>query len=160
MTNTLISPLQVIRRAFAADACLPPDAVTEADVAAAEQRYLVPVIGHALHQRLLGSLPANADFIERWIAPPLALCVRLLVQPRLDIRTGRCGTTAPQPADARAADASARRESRRALLAEADTLLHRLSDELDAHPETYPEYLPGENVLHRCSIHGKLVQIY
>ena len=43
--NTLISPTQVVQLAFPPDACLPPEAVTEADIAAAAQRYLIPVIG-------------------------------------------------------------------------------------------------------------------
>lgn len=43
--KTLITPLQVLRLAFGEGEYLPPESVTEADIAAAERRYLVPVIG-------------------------------------------------------------------------------------------------------------------
>ena len=92
--NTLITPAQALRRAFTPDEPLPPATIDEAAVAAAEHRYIVPVIGKALHEKLLSG--AHAEFRDGYLAAPIALFVRLLVQPRLDIRTGQCGTTAPK----------------------------------------------------------------
>ena len=45
--NTLITPAQALRRAFTPDEPLPPATIDEAAVAAAEHRYIVPVIGKA-----------------------------------------------------------------------------------------------------------------
>lgn len=91
--NTLITPTQVVRLAFSPDESLPPEAVTDADIAAAAQRYLIPVIGSPLYERLMTEV--DRSFIDHYVAAPLALFTRLLIQPRLDIRTGRCGTTSP-----------------------------------------------------------------
>ena len=154
--HTLITPVQALRLAFAPDECLTPDALTEADLAAAEVRYLHPVLGEALCERL-----RNADdrsFVDCFLAPPLALFARLLAQPRLDIRTGRTGTAAPRPDGAAAAPAEARRALRQSLLTEARSLLRQAVARIESDPAAFPDYHAGRNVLHRCSIHGKLVQ--
>lgn len=153
--NTLVTPLQVLKLAFGEGEYLPPEIIAEADIAGAEQRHIVPVVGRALYEKLLaGSYP---DFRTEYLASPAALFTRAVLQPRLDVRTGQCGTTAPKSAYAQPAGDTARRHLRRALLAQARTLLHALSDHLDAHPSDYPEYAPEKNVLHRVLIAGGLV---
>lgn len=92
--KTLITPLQVLRLAFGEGEYLPPESVTEADIAAAERRYLVPVIGLTLYEKLLGG--ACADFRTGYLEAPAALFTRAVLQPRLDVRTGQCGTTVPK----------------------------------------------------------------
>ena len=154
--NTLISPGQALRLAFAPDECLPPDAVTAADIAAAEERYLVPVLGRALHSRLLND--NDRSFVDGYLAAPLALYTRLLLQPRLDVRAGRSGTTVPKSDNASPAGAAACRSVRAALLTEARSLLRRAVARIESYPESFPEYRPAQNVLNRCSLHGKLVQ--
>ena len=58
----LISPTRALRLAFAAEECLPPGTVAEADIAAAEERYILPVVGPKLYERLLaGAYPALAE---------------------------------------------------------------------------------------------------
>ena len=42
--NTLITPAQAVALAFADGEYLAPESVTQSDIAAAEQRYLVPII--------------------------------------------------------------------------------------------------------------------
>ena len=49
--KTLVTPLQALRLAFLEGEALPPGTVAEADITAAERRYIVPVIGRALHAR-------------------------------------------------------------------------------------------------------------
>lgn len=99
--KTLITPLQVLRLAFGEGEYLPPESVTEADIAAAERRYLVPVIGLTLYEKLLGG--ACADFRTGYLEAPAALFTRAVLQPRLDVRTGQCGTTVPKSAYAQPA---------------------------------------------------------
>lgn len=155
--NTLISPAQVLRRAFTPDEPLPPATIDEATVAAAEHRYIVPVIGPALYKRLLAG--DHADFRDSFLAAPIALFARLIVQPRLDIRTGQCGTAAPKGDFGQPAAATALRTRQRALRTEARTLLRRASEHLAAHWNEFPEYDPAHDILKRCSTDGNLIQI-
>ena len=56
--NTLVTPLQVLKLAFGEGEYLPPEIIAEADIAGAEQRHIVPVVGRALYEKLLaGSYP-------------------------------------------------------------------------------------------------------
>lgn len=155
--NTLVTPLQVLKLAFAEGACLPADTVVEADIAAAEQRYVVPVIGLDLYEKILGG--AYAEFRDDFLAAPVALFTRLTLQPRLDVRTGQCGTSAPKSDFAQPADEQARRDLVRTIRAEARALLRRASLHLRAHRAQYPEYDPLHDVLNRCSTDGGFVQI-
>lgn len=155
---TLITPAQVVRLAFPPDESLPPEAVTEADIAAATQRYLIPVIGTRLFDKLTTQI--DRTFVDQYLAAPLALFTRVLIQPRLDIRTGRCGTTAPKHDGSTPATAEARRSLRQSLLAQARSLLARAVDRIELYPEEFRQYDPKQNVLKRCSLDGKLVQIH
>ena len=57
--NTLITPAQAVALAFADGEYLAPESVTQSDIAAAEQRYLVPVIGRLLYEKLLSGSHAG-----------------------------------------------------------------------------------------------------
>lgn len=155
--KTLITPAQVIALAFADGEYLPPQSVTEADIAAAEQRHLAPIVGTALYEKLL--LGGYAAFAEEYLAPAIALCTRLSIQPRLDIRTGGCGTVAPRSSAYQPASEATLARLQKSLRTQAQTLLRRASDHLDAHSDEFPEYNPRANILKRCSTDGNLVQI-
>ncbi|WP_346700363.1 hypothetical protein [uncultured Alistipes sp.] len=155
--NTLISPLQLLKLAFREGEYLPPETFGEADIAAAEQRYIVPVIGPELHEKLLAG--DHADFRNTYLATPLALFTRLALQPRLDIRTGQCGTTAPKSSWSQPADDEARLRHRHALRCEARTLLRRASDYLENNRDEFPEYRPEKNIFNRCMTDGGFVQV-
>lgn len=155
--NTLITPLQVLRLAFGDGEYLPPETITDADIAAAEQRYIVPVVGEALYEKLLGG--SYADFRTGRLAAPAALFTRVVIQPRLDIRTGQCGTTAPKSACGQPAGDAARRCRQRALLVQARTLLRRAAEHLRAHGTEFPEYDPEKDIFNRCTTDGGFVQV-
>ncbi len=74
--------------AYADGEYLPPEQITEADIAAVEERRIVPVVGRGLYGRLLGG--AYAEFVEEYLAAPLAVYVRC----------SRCSTCAQAPAAA------------------------------------------------------------
>ena len=155
--NTLVTPLQVLKLAFGEGEYLPPEIIADADIAGAEQRHIVPVVGRALYEKLLaGSYP---DFRTEYLASPAALFTRAVLQPRLDVRTGQCGTTAPKSAYAQPAGDTARRHLRRALLAQARMLLHRAAEHLRAHRDEFPEYDPENDIFNRCTTDGGFVQI-
>lgn len=155
--KTLVTPLQVLKLAFAEGDYLPTDTVTEADIAAAEHRYIVPVIGTSLYEKLLNG--AHADFLADFLAAPAALFTRLTLQPRLDVRTGQCGTTAPKSDTGQPAADDARRALARTLRAEARAMLRRAALHLRSHPAEFPEYDPAQDILNRCSTDGGFVQI-
>lgn len=156
--KTLITPAQVLRLAFEPAEQLAPQTISEIDIAAAEQRYLLPALGLALYEKLLSG--AYADFTAEYLAAPVALFTRLAIQPRLDIRTGQCGTTAPRSSYVQPADQAARRQQRAGLRSQARTLLRRASAQLAAHRAQYPEYDPQNDITNRCSIDGNLVQTH
>ena len=148
--NTLVTPVQVLKLAFGEGEYLPPEIIAEADIAGAEQRHIVPVVGRALYEKLLaGSYP---DFRTEYLASPAALFTRA-------VRTEQCGTTAPKSAYAQPAGDTARRHLRRALLAQARTLLHRAAEYLRAHRDEFPEYDPENDIFNRCTTDGGFVQI-
>ena len=136
--NTLITPAQAVASAFTDGEYLAPEAIGEGDIAAAEQRYIVPVIGRAFHEKLLAGL--HAGFTAEYLAAPVALFTRIAVQPRLDIRTGQCGTVAPKSGSYQPADAQSLRELQRSLRRQARTLLRRAAEHLEAHAAEFPEY--------------------
>ena len=155
--KTLVTPLQVLKLAFAEGAYLPTDTVIEADIAPAEHRYLLPVIGPALYEKLLAG--EYADLRADYLAAPAALFTRLSLQPRLDVRTGQCGTSAPKSDAGQPADEKARRALLRTLRAEARAMLRRAALHLRAHPDEFPEYNPAHDILNRCTTDGGIVQI-
>ncbi len=155
--KTLITPLQVLRLAFGDGEQLPPETIAEADIAGAEQRHIVPVVGRALYEKLLaGSYP---DFRTEYLAAPTALFTRLALQSRLDVSTGQCGTTAPKTACGQPAGEAALRALRRSLRAQARTLLRRAGEHLFAHRDEFPEYDPENDILNRCTTDGGFVQV-
>lgn len=155
--KTLITPAQAVALAFADGEYVSPEAVTEADIAAAERRYVVPVIGHKLHQRLTEG--AYALFTEEYLAAVVALWTRVLLQPMLDIRTGQCGTTAPRPEGGQPASDFQSLRLTQSLRTKARVLLRRAAEHLDANTAEFPEYDPETNILKNCMIHGNFVQI-
>ncbi len=156
--KTLISPTQVRRLAFGDGEQLAPDAITQPDIAAAEERHLVPVVGRALHEKLLGG--SYPELVDDYLAAPVALLARLAAQPRLDLRTGRRGTTVAYDDAARPADEATRRRLMQALRSEARALLRRAARHLATENRRYPEYVDASNILNRCTTDGGLVQIH
>ena len=147
--NTLITPAQAVALAFADGEYLAPESVTQSDIAAAEQRYIVPVIGRRLYEKLLAG--SHASFTTEYLAAPAAFFTRIALQPRLDVRTGQCGTVAPKSAAYQPAGTQALRRQAR-------TLLRRAAEHLETHAAEFPEYDPHENILNRCTTDGNFVQ--
>ena len=128
--NTLITPAQAVALAFADGEYLAPESVTQSDIAAAEQRYIVPVIGRRLYEKLLAG--SHASFTT--------------------------GTVAPKSAAYQPAGTQALRELQRSLRRQARTLLRRAAEHLETHAAEFPEYDPHENILNRCTTDGNFVQ--
>lgn len=153
--KTLVTPLQVLKTAFTDGETLPPETIAAADIAAAEERWIVPAVGRKLYEKLLDG--AHADFCAGFLVAPIAFFTRTLIQPRLDIRTDRSGTAAPKSSYLQPADDTALRQLHRRLLQEARTLLRRATAHLRAHPADFPDYDPRNDPTARCSIESGLI---
>lgn len=156
--NTLITPLQAVKTAFSTSDCMPPDTFTEADLTAAERRYILPCIGASLYEKLLAG--DYSAFRSAYLATPVALFARVMIQPRINVRTSVVGTVAPKSDRTQPAANEPLREQLSALRREARELLQRASDYLADHAADFPEYDTAADVLNRCRIHGNLVQIF
>lgn len=156
--QTLITPKQAVALAFADGEQVPPGAIDQNDLAAAETRYVVPVIGKTLYEKLLAG--AYPELLAGYVAAPAALFARVVAQPRLDIRTGPDGLTAPKSDYYQPAGEAAARRLQRSLREKARTLLRRATAYIAAHGDDYPEYDAEQNIFNRCRIDGNLVQTF
>lgn len=156
--KTLIDNIQVVALAFSSEEMLDASAITPLDILEAEDRYICPVVGEPLADRLLeGAYP---ELLNDYVAPALAAWVRYVVQPMLPRRTaaqlveGGDGGAVTEPLNCREV------YMQKLLRRKASTLLYRLGEYLDANADKYPEYNPDNNALNRCTINGSIIQIY
>ncbi len=145
--KTILTPSHIYSLIFSTEENYNPSVVRDSDVAIAESRYLLPIVGEGLYNALL-----NGDYAELrddYVAPMLGAWTRYIVEPLLAERCGcEHGSVATD------------REMLSHLKMMAMTQSRRLSDYLNAHTEEYPEYNPIDNPLNHCSIDGNIVQIY
>ena len=156
--KTLITPSQVLALAFNGGEYLSQSAISEADIIAATARYLQPVMGQELLEALQDE--EYEQLLVQYVAPALAFAVRNLIQPSLTLRTGDSGVTAPKTGASAVAEKHALIEMMHSIKSRMRELIARLSDHLNSHADSYPEYNPMSNILNRCSIDGGLVQIF
>lgn len=157
MTHLLITPQEVCEKAFAGGEYMPPEAVSERTILAAQERYLRPVLGDALCRKLAAG--DYAELLGEFVGPALACCVKRLMFPELRLQAGACGLAATAGAGWSEASEEAAAAALKSIRAQMRALLQRLSDELERRRGEIPEYDPEKNVLNRCRIHGNLVQI-
>ena len=145
--NTILTPSQIYSLIFSAEESYNPSAVRESDIAIAESRYLLPIVGESLYNALLEG--EYGELCSDYVAPMLGAWTRYIVEPLLAERCGfGHGATV----------ADAELLARLKLMAMSHS--RRLSDYLNAHVEEFPEYNPIDNPLNHCSIDGNIVQIY
>ncbi|MCH5330118.1 MAG: hypothetical protein J1E04_04060 [Alistipes sp.] len=157
MEQILTTAQQVIELAFAETEYMPASAVSPADIAVAEERYVVPVTGRQLYRKMLeGEYPLLRD---EYAAPVAALFTRLGMQAVTDVRSGRFGTVVPRSEFCQPAERQQLLDLRKSILRKARALQRRLSDHLELNRSDYPEYRPEDNILNRCSTDGGFLQM-
>ena len=149
--NTLITPAEVFDLAFSHEEMYNASVVTDLDIAAVEERYLIPILGRTMYEAISGG--EYDELKTNFIAPMVAAWTRYMLEPLLASRCGLCHET-----KATSAENTALEERRQVLRQRARILTRTLSDNLNA--AAYPEYDPKQNPLNRCSIDGNIVQIY
>ena len=150
----LITAERVYALAFSTEEPYGASAITDADIAEVESRYLKPILGEALYDALL--LGEYSDLKTEYVEPMVAAWVRYVVEPHLATRCCTCY------AEGRVTEAINDHTERvvRALRETAVALTRRLSDYLNSHSADYVEYNPKTNPLNRCFIYGNIVQVY
>lgn len=148
--STLINVEDVMRLAFTAEEGCRGHVVSELDIYVAECRYLVPVIGRALYNKLLEG--EYGELMEGYVAPALAAWVRYIVEPFL---AARCWDGHLPASGASLVEIERVVMQCRKRIAEA--LTRRLVRHLDE--VEYVEYNIEDSSLNRCSIDGGIVQI-
>lgn len=156
--KNFITPDRVLSLAFGDGDFLSTEVVGEADIALAQHRYILPIIGADLCEKALDG--EYADLVGDYIAPALAFAVRALIQPALNVRCGGTGLVAPSTPVSEAASTSAAQALQRSLERRRDALLKRLSDHLSQSVTLYPEYDPRADAMQKCATYGGIIQIY
>lgn len=151
----LITPAQVAEMAFRAPDFITADAVSEATIVAAQQKYLKPVLGAALYERLLAG--EYSSLVADYLAEPLALYVKMSMLTLLAVQAGTGGVVEVHSANLARAGEEKLRVAVRTLRRDAGALMRRAVRHIEEAPEAYPEYDPRDNILNRCSIEGGVV---
>ena len=156
--KTLVSTAEVLKRAFRSHEKLPLETIREADIEAVEWRMVRPVLGDALHDRLLQG--GEALFVQEYLADAVALLTRAEVLPRMTHFCSAMGAFRPSPADTSPTDNETLLLDARTARRQARTLLRRAVAYIEAHATDYPEYDPAQNILNRCTTDGGFVQTF
>ncbi|MFI3285020.1 MAG: hypothetical protein R3Y08_00030 [Rikenellaceae bacterium] len=128
--NLLMTATEVVDYAFATGEYVAEGAITYAHIAAAQQRYLEPILGRTLCEAITKG--SYSMLREEYIAPTLGILARI-----------EAALPAYPPTTA---------ERQRGKL-----FLQNLSEYLNANAELYYEYDIDENVMNRCSLVGGFV---
>ena len=152
--NTLMTAERLFSLVFTREESYNAAVIMPMDVVEAESRYLVPVVGSALYEAMLGG--GYAELVDEYVAPMVAAWVRYVVEPHL---ASRCCMCHSERDITEAVNENSERVMR-ALRERAVVLTRRLSDYLNAHSVDYEEYNREDNPLNRCFIYGDIVQVY
>ena len=155
--KNLITNEQVISLAFGDGEYLSPEVVLDSDIAAAEDRYILPVVGAELYEALLKG--SYKDLLDNFVAPALAMAVRTMIQPALNVRTGQAGLQISSSLRADSSTKTAMQTLQKSLRLRRQTLLKRLSNYLKNHASEIPDYNPGYDAVQKCCIDGGFVQM-
>lgn len=155
--KNLITNEQVISLAFGDGEYLSPEVVLDSDIVAAAEKYILPVVGAELYEEMVDG--SHRSLVDNFVAPALAMAVRTMIQPALNVRTGQTGLHISSSMRADTSTKSAAQMLQKSLYARRQVLLKRLSNHLKRHASEFASYNPEKDVLQRCSINGGYVQI-
>ena len=158
MKQTLITPEKVVALAFADAELIDQSAISPLDIAVAEERHVVAVVGGEMYAAMLEG--SYADFCEEYVAPVVALRTRLLMLPSMVARSGRFGVGTAATSTLKSPSDIQLKSLERALREKARTLQQRMSRHLNENAKLYAEYDPQKNILNRCSNDGNIIQTY
>ena len=79
--NSIITPQQVIDLVFIPETLVTRSKITATDIAIAESRYLLPIIGEALYDAI--SAGRYTELRDEYVAPMVAAWTRYIAEPLL-----------------------------------------------------------------------------
>lgn len=155
----LVSPAEVLTIAFGTTHTLRESDVPEHTILAAERKFLRPVLGGELFDKLTAEESAATDrtFVENYLKMPLALYVASLLLPTIALQVGAAGVVRVAGESFRAVDERSIVRLCRRLRSDAGVLLDSAADYLAAHPDLFPLYRPEANVRERISLKGGVI---
>ena len=156
--QNVITNEEVIQLAFGDGEYVSPSVVRDADIDTAAHRYIIPIVGKELYKEMLEG--SHATLRSDFVAPALAMAVRTMIQPALDVRTGQAGVSLSSSLRADSSTKAALNALHKSLRLRRQALLKRLSSHLKEHSSEYASYLPGRDIMQKCSINGGYVQGY
>ena len=156
--KNLITNEQVISLAFGDGEYVSPEVILDSDISLATDRYILPVVGEELYQEMLNG--SQKTLLEEFVAPALAMAVRTIVQPSLNVRTGQAGLHISSSLRADTSTKTAMQTLQKSLFSRRQGLLKRLSNHLKKHASQFYRYDRGKDALQRCSINGGYVQMF
>lgn len=156
--ENLISKEKVLQLAFADGEYISPEAIADYDIAAATDRYIMPIVGTELMEAMQAG--RYTSLVDEYVAPALAMSVRTMIQAALNVRTGQCGLSIASSYRSDTSTKSAIVALNISLAKRRKTLLRRLSNHLKNNASLYPEYSVQGDALQKCSLDGGLVQVY
>ena len=155
--KNLITNEQVISLAFGEGEYLSPEVILDADIASATSRYIIPVVGEELCEAMVeGSYEV---LLDDFVAPALAMAVRTMIQPALNVRTSQLGLRISSSLRADSSTKTAMESLQKSLRLRRQSLLKRLSNYLKNHASEFSEYKPSCDIMQKCSIDGGFVQM-
>lgn len=143
--------------AFSDGEYVSPEVVLDSDIASAAHRYILPIVGEKLYEEMLeGSHPT---LVSDFVAPALAMAVRTMIQPALNVRTGQAGLHIPSSARADTSTKGVTNALHKSLRLRRSALLRRLSDHLRDSASQFASYDAGSDIMQRCRIDGGYLQM-
>ena len=155
--KTLITNEQVISLSFGDGEYISPEVVLDSDIASATFRYIIPVVGAELYEALLNG--SHRALLDDFVAPALAMAVRTMIQPALNVRTSQLGLRISSSLRADSSTKTAMESLQKSLRLRRQSLLKRLSNYLKNHASEFSEYKPNCDIMQKCSIDGGFVQM-
>ena len=155
--KTLITNEQVISLAFGDGEYLSPEVICSSDIALAEDRYILPIVGEELYEELLNG--SHKVLLNDFVAPALAMAVRTTIQPSINVRTGQTGLQISSSLRADSSTKVAMQSLQKSLRLRRQALLKRLSNHLHSHASEFPSYKKSKDVLQKYSIDGGYIQM-
>ena len=154
MNTLLISPAEVLALAFSSTEYQREELVGPSAIEAAQIKLLEPVFGSlysVLHEE------RYANFVDEYIKPPLACYVRYLLLAECSAHAGAIGVIQAQTTYAKTAPKEILTLLRKQARDNADVLLKKAVNHVEAHPELFPEYDPRQNVGKRVLFKGGFI---
>lgn len=149
-----MTPSEVALTAFGGENNVLMDAITEAAIASAQQKFLRPVLGG-----LYGALENGqyTELLEGFVKAALAQWVKYMVLPALSAQTGALGVIQYSGQGFSGAGDKALARLLHRTRSDARALTDTLIRHIESSPDEYPEYRPKDNAANKVSIAGGVI---